>query len=150
MLVSSSHWTVAPVYGWWRTLFPVYSFDQLIFLVVTCFILVALSGLFDETLAVYISIGAYVGFAISMFRSTPSEMSIPSTSRNDVLSILNDSPHLLKISENEWTRNVSRFHKWSSDNIYLVDFDGYSVVGGRFIDIQAIKQEAKSALERPI
>lgn len=65
---------VLPCYGRLRrTLLPIYGIDQLVFAAVVALPFICLAWV-NPKLALYIGIGAYIGFVVTMQRSTPSSV----------------------------------------------------------------------------
>jgi hypothetical protein len=116
---------------------PMYGSDQLLF--VSLFVLVlSLSSLLthDRELTVYGCIGAYVGFVFSMQRSTPSVLILPSEKKSEAITIINNSSYMVRSSADTWKRNVSRFRRWDSDTVRLVDRGNSLAIFGRRVDLE--------------
>jgi len=143
--VEASHrqWTVQPRFGLLRRiLFPVYGRDQLIFFAVFAIIAVIMFAAFDAKLALYMSVGGYVGAMVMMEVSTPSSLVLPVEYERQVVEYLDRARFLKRTGSGlKWINARGRMYRWDTDTIRLERIpDGMLVTGGHY-DLGLIAEE---------
>jgi hypothetical protein len=129
---------VLPVYGTLRrAVLPIYGVDQLIFLVLMAVPFILLASV-NSKLALHTGVGAYIGFVVTMQRSTPSSVLLPATDEQRLAVILDRSPFFERADDGAWNSTKGRLHRWDTDNIRLRRNGQTIRLIGRKIDLQKI------------
>lgn len=143
MEASHRQWVVQPQYGLLRRLlFPAYGRDQLIFFAVFALVVILLFAIVEAKVAIYMSVGGYVGAMLVMEISTPSSLLLPLDCENQVVQILDGARFLKRIGEGkEWMSARGRMYRWDSDTIRVERTADGLLVTGRHYDLQLIADD---------
>jgi hypothetical protein len=119
-------------------LLPIYALDQLVFVALVALPFVWLSSV-NPRLALYMGIGGYIGFMLTMQRSTPSSLMLAPNQEDRVIELL-DGFRLLRRTGNglEWVTRLGRLKRWSTDKIRIQRTPTGVLVTGRLLDLQII------------
>jgi hypothetical protein len=120
---------------------PIYGTDQLL-LVLASVLILASSVLIthDRELTIYICVGAYLGFVLSMQRSTPSALTLPAVLKRQVVSKIDGSPYMVREQGHDtWRRAVGRVRRWNSDTVRLLQKDDEIILLGRKVDLEGLR-----------
>jgi len=121
-----------------RTLLPIYGVDQLVTFSLLAIPFVLLATV-NPRLAMFTGLGAYVGVATTMQRSTPSSLMLAATEEQRVAEILDGSPYFKRAAHGTgWDSTKGRLQRWDTDNIRLERTGNTICLTGRQIDLQKL------------
>ena len=124
-----------------RLLIPIYGLDQLLTLAVCGFALLFLSFLEGWSIgrAAPGAIGAYVGFIVTTWRSTPCRLLVPLAKEQAVATVLDNSRLIERTTDqNEWVNVRGRLWRWDTDTLRLMKTPNGLLVTGRRYDLNII------------
>lgn len=119
-----------------RIALPIYGLDQLLYVL----LIPIIAALFCLLIAdfrpiVFMCIFGYIGYVISMFRSSPSSLSIPLSKVADITSWLDNSRYLMNVDANKWIQRKPRILRWNTDTLEIERRDNGAVLYGRYLDL---------------
>jgi hypothetical protein len=122
-------------------LLPIYGLDQLAFFVAGAMPFILLATV-NPRLALFLAVGAYVGATLTMRRSTPSSLLLPSGEERRVIDLLDRSRFLHRTGNgNEWMSNRGRLRRWDTDTIRVQRTPAGTLLTGRLIDLQTVAHQ---------
>lgn len=121
-----------------RLLLPIYGLDQLVFVAIAALPFAWLATI-DATFALYAGVGAYVGFVLTMQRSTPSVLWLSAKDEKRVTEILDRSTYFERTTDGHgWNSTKGRLNHWDTDNLRLRRSRDTIQLTGRQIDLRQI------------
>jgi hypothetical protein len=135
-----------------RAVLPVYGVDQLVFVGLLLLLCAGLSILIGDWISiVFLFLGGYIGYCLSMTRSAPCVMELHPDAWQHVVSILDESRYLVRGTEpGTWNRNVSIFRRWQSDLLRVTSSPSALIVEGRQADLIPLERRLRSVDTRMV